>query len=123
MYVKKSTSSLPIMTKSFECRCDLIYFHRFRRETVSGSTVRFPAIATDERTTVSALKVARSWPFEWQPFFLSIEICTLNDNSEEVSFVASTRYIVVDVPPRLPAISGRDRWVMCCTAPGPPPSV
>jgi hypothetical protein len=63
------------MTKSFERRCDLIYFHRFRRETASGSTVRFPAIAKhDERTIVSALKVARSWPFEWQPFFLSIEI-------------------------------------------------
>jgi len=80
--------------------------------------------AINDRITITALKIIRSCPFE--PYSLSLVVLKCRDRKYRKSIVCvslelSSRHIDVDVPPRLPAISGRARWVMCCTAPLPPP--
>lgn len=75
--------------------------------------------AINDRITIAALIIIRSRPFE--PYSLTLLVLKCRDRKHRKSIACvllapSSRHIVVDVPPRLPAISGRARWVMCCTA-------
>lgn len=118
---------LSIMTKSFDRHCVIYYIFSSFSAGVYGVGRRWVSDerAINDRITITALKIIRSCPFE--PYSLStLLVLKFRDRKYRksiacVSLAPSSRHIVVDVPPRLPAISGRARWVMCCTAPLPPP--
>lgn len=123
---KNAVLLLSIMTKSFDHHCVIYYiFIVFGGSLRCGSTSGIRRACHQRSNHHHALKNHSIVPFRTLfSYSLSIEMSRSKISEKygvrlACAFLAA--YIVVDVPPRLPAISGRARWVMCCTAPLPPP--